>query len=286
MLLLLRVLAHLPLAVLYPFGRLVYALAYRLGRVRAALVDGNLAKCFPELAPEARRAIAARYHANLADVAMEVLKGFALSPRELRARVRIDGLDAVRARLAANQPVMLVTAHHCNWEWLLLALTLELGYPVDAVYKPLKSAWAERAFHWMRTRFGGRLTPAKLVVPEIIQRRDELRAVAMVADQVPRSSPTKFWTKFLGQDTAFYMGAEEIARAAGYPVFTVEMERVSRGRYAARAVPLAAPGDGLEVPKEVTRRYAQRLEAHVRAHPADWFWSHDRFKLKKPLYAR
>lgn len=281
-----RLLAHLPLGMLYALGRVLYALAARTGRVRAELVDANIAKCFPDLEPDARRELAARYHRNLADVAMEVLRGFAISPDELRDRVRIDGLELLRAQLEARQPVMLVTAHHCNWEWLLLALTLELGHPVDAIYKPLKSPWAERAFHRMRTRFGGRLTPAKLIVPRIIERRDEVRVVAMVADQVPRSSPTKFWTKFLGQDTAFYMGAEEIARAAGYPVYALGMERVSRGRYVAKVSLLAAPGNGLETPREVTRRYARWLEAHVRAHPTDWFWSHDRFKLKKPLYAR
>jgi KDO2-lipid IV(A) lauroyltransferase len=284
--LLLRLIAHLPLGILYAIGRALYALATRAGRVRAELVESNLANCFPELTPDARRALADRYHRNLADVAMEVLKGFAISPGELRDRVRIEGLDLLRERLEAKQPVLLVTAHHCNWEWLLLALTLELGFPVDAIYKPMKSPWAERAFHRMRSRFGGRLTPAKLVVPRIIERRDEVRAVAMVADQVPRSSPTKFWTKFLGRDTAFYLGAEEIARAAGYPVYALGMERVSRGRYVARVTLLAEPGNGLETPREVTRRYAQWLEAHVRAHPADWFWSHDRFKLKKPLYAR
>lgn len=286
MLPLIRLLARLPLGVLYAFGRPLHFVAFRLAKVRAPIVDGNLAKAFPELSGPDRAALADRYHRNITDVTIEVLKAFAITADELRDRVRIDGLDAVRAKLAAGQPVMLVTAHHCNWEWLLLALQLELGYPVDAIYKPLHAAWAERAFHWMRTRFGGRLTPAKLIVPQIIQRRDEVRAVAMVADQVPSSSPTKFWTRFLNQDTAFYMGAEEIARAAGYPVFVVEMRRVARGRYAVDVALLAERGDGLETPKEVTRRYAKRLEAHVRAHPADWFWSHNRWKLKKPLYAK
>jgi KDO2-lipid IV(A) lauroyltransferase len=286
MLPLIRLLGRLPLGVLYALGRPLHFVAFRLAKIRVALVDGNLAKAFPELSEADRAAIADRYHRNIADVAIEVVKAFAISADELRDRVRIRGLDAVRAKLAAGQPVMLVTAHHCNWEWLLLALQLELGYTVDAIYKPMHSAASERAFYWMRTRFGGRLTPAKLVVPQIIRRRDEVRAIAMAADQVPSSSPTKFWTRFLHQDTAFYMGAEEIARAAGYPVFAVEMRRVSRGRYAADVALLADRGDGLETPKEITRRYAKRLEAHVRAHPADWFWSHNRWKLKKPLYAK
>lgn len=286
MLLLLRLIAHLPLGVLYALGRVLHLLVFRVAKLRVAMVADNLAKAFPDASPAERAALAERYGRNIVDVAMEVLKGFAVSPAELRERVQIRGLDAVRERLDAGQPVVLLAAHHCNWEWLLLALSLDLGHPLHAIYKPMSNATAERAFHWMRTRFGGRLTPAKQIVPEILRKRTEVRAIAMLGDQVPTSSPTKYWTRFLTQDTAFYVGAEEIARAAGYPVFALEMERIARGRYVATLVPLAAPGDGLETPKEVTRRYVQRLEAHVRAHPADWLWSHNRWKLKKPLYSR
>jgi lauroyl/myristoyl acyltransferase len=35
----------------------------------------------------------------------------------------------------------------------------------------------------------------------------------------------------------------------------------------------------------ITGRYAARLEALLQAHPADWLWTHDRWKLRKPLYA-
>src|SRR5438552_10436529 len=49
------------------------------------------------------------------------------------------------------------SAHQCNWEWMLLALSLELGYPLDAAYKPLVDNWAEREMKKLRTRFGSRL---------------------------------------------------------------------------------------------------------------------------------
>lgn len=286
MLLLLRLFAHLPLGVLHVVSTVLYWLAVNVVRLRADVVANNLQKAFPELDAAARADLADRYHRQIADVAVEVLKAFAITPAELRDRVRIEGLEAVRARLDAGQPVLLVAAHHCNWEWALLALSLELGHPLDAVYKPLKTPWAERAFYWMRTRFGGRLTPAKEIVPQVIARKSDVRALAMVADQVPSTSPSKFWTRFLNQDTAFYMGAEEIARAVGYPVYFVAMERVARSRYVVRVSLLAERGNGLEIPKETTRRYAVALEKLLREHPADWFWSHNRWKLKKPLYAR
>ena len=62
------------------------------------------------------------------------------------------------------------------------------------------------------------------------------------------------------------------------------MERVSRGHYRVTAEWLTRPGETGLVPREATRRYAERLEAVIRAHPADWFWGHRRWKLQKPLY--
>ena len=108
----------------------------------------------------------------------------------------------------------------------------------------------------------------------------------VVADQVPLSAANKIWLKFLGQDTAFFAGPEEISRALKLPVYFLAMERLERGRYRVTAELLSRPGEGGEVPKETTRRYAQRLEAHLLAHPADWFWGHRRWKLQKPLYGK
>jgi KDO2-lipid IV(A) lauroyltransferase len=183
----------------------------------------------------------------------------------------------------AGQSVLMVAAHQCNWEWLLLALSLELGYPLDAAYKPLVDSWAEREMKKLRTRFGGRLVPAKDLLADIIRRRDVVRAVAMVADQEPTTSEHKYWTRFLGRDTAFYLGPEEIARVTRFPVFFIALRRIGRGYYQMEFQPLAQAGEALP-PGALTERYARRVEDQIRAAPPDWPWSHKRWKLKKSVY--
>ena len=64
--------------------------------------------------------------------------------------------------------MLLAAAHQCNWEWMLLALSLELGHPLDAAYKPLVDPWAEREMKKVRGRFGCRLIPAKQLLADII----------------------------------------------------------------------------------------------------------------------
>jgi len=180
--------------------------------------------------------------------------------------------------------VLLVAAHQCNWEWMLLALSIELGYPVDAAYKPLVNDWAEREMKKVRTRFGSRLVPAQELLPDILKRRGVVRAVAMVADQEPTTSEHKYWTHFLGRDTAFYMGPEEIARVTRFPVFFIAMRRIARGYYEMEFQPLAAPGGAVGPTGDLTERYARMVEQQIHAAPPDWPWSHKRWKLKRSVY--
>jgi KDO2-lipid IV(A) lauroyltransferase len=206
-----------------------------------------------------------------------------MSAEAMRAHVRIRNLEVVRRHLDAGQSVMLVTSHLCNWEWLLHGVAVQLGYPIDAAYKPLHDQWAERLMLKIRTRFGARLIPAKELLADFLKRRGIVRAVAMNADQAPVSTDKRYWTRFLGQDTAFYVGAEQIARATRLPILYAAMRRTRRGYY---EVEFKLLWDGREAagPNTVTERYARACEQDVLDSPADWLWSYRRWRLKKPLY--
>ena len=135
----------------------------------------------------------------------------------------------------------------------------------------------------LRTRFGSRLVPAQELLPDIIKRRDVVRAVAMVADQEPTKSERKYWTRFLNRDTAFYMGPEEIARTTRFPVFFIAMRRTARGYYEMEFQPLSTAGQSLPS-GALTERYARLVEGQIHSAPPDWPWSHKRWKLKKSVY--
>ncbi|MGH8317560.1 MAG: lysophospholipid acyltransferase family protein [Steroidobacteraceae bacterium] len=280
-----RLLSHTPLPLLYLLAYLIGWLAFRVFPHRDEVVRANLSQCFPELEEPEIRDIRRRYYSGFADVLVEVIKSATASPAEIRRRVRMIGLEQPRALLAQGQSVLLAAAHQTNWEWMLLALSLELGFPLDAAYKPLVDSWAEREMKNVRSRFGSRLVPAKDLLADIIKRGKVVRAIAMVADQEPTTSEHKHWTRFLNRDTAFYMGPEEIARVTRFPVFFVGMKRTARGFYELSFAPLSAPGESLKT-GELTERYVRRVEQQIRDAPADWPWSHKRWKLKKSLYTR
>ncbi len=280
-----RFLSLVPMALLDRLADLLGWLAFRVFPYREHVVRENLTKAFPELDETGLRQVMRAYYNGFAQMLVELLKGASLPGPDIVERVRILELDNVRAYLAKGQSVLLVAAHQCNWEWMLLGLSLELGYPLDAAYKPLVDSWAEREMKKLRSRFGCRLIPAKELLADIIKRSKVVRAIAMVADQEPTTSEHKHWTRFLNRDTAFYMGPEEISRVTRFPVFFIEMRRRSRGFYEMEFKPLATPEERLK-PGELTERYARLVEAQIRASPPDWPWSHKRWKLKKSVYKR
>jgi KDO2-lipid IV(A) lauroyltransferase len=268
---------------LYALARLLSWLAFRVFPYRPKVVLENLRIAFPELDQRGLRERMRAFYASHADVLVEIVKSASLAPEELLRRVDVRGLELVHARLAAGRPVLLLAAHQCNWEWMLLALSLRLGAPLDAAYKPLVDPWAEREMKLLRTRFGARMVAAPELLVDILRQRNRQRAIALVADQEPVASESKHWTRFLNRDSAFYLGAEEIARKTGYPALFVRMRRVGRGRYVVDFAPLAEAREALP-PGAFTERYARMVEAQIRESPPDWPWSHKRWRLRKPLY--
>ena len=278
-----RVFSRVPLSIWYPIARFLAWMSWRVIPYRRHVVVANLKASFPEWTDEQRELVIRDYYRGFADMLVEVMRSLRLTRRDLEQRVILRNPQLVRDELARGKPILLVAAHQANWEWMLLGLSTQLGYPVDAAYKPLVDNWAEIEMRKLRSRFGARLIPAQELLGDIIKQRNAPRAIAMVADQEPVTSERKQWIRFLNRDTAFFLGPEEITRATRYASFFLRLERVARGHYEVEFLPLAAAGEKLSA-GELTTRYARLVEEQIREKPADWPWSHKRWKLKKPLY--
>lgn len=253
-------------------------MAYRLLGLRRTVIRDNLARSFPQASAAERRSVAREFSRRQGELAAEVFHAARIGEAELRERVGIADAGML-APADGARPLILVGAHHCNFEWALQRLSLEMPGRFVCLYKPLRNARVDAWMRRLRTRFGARLIPAKTVLRELAQARDVL-AVGLIADQVPRTSPEKHWLRFLGQDTAFYMGPELLGRALRARVALLRMRRLARGRYRIEIESLNEPGEKL--PRgAITERYAQALERWIHDDPAGWWWSHRRWKLRR-----
>lgn len=256
-------------------------MALKVFPYRPRVIDENLALAFPELDPAAREHIKGDYYRGYGDVMIEIIKSATLDGAELDRRMELVGLEAVQATLEGGTPALLLAAHQCNWEWILLAISRRLGHPFDVAYKPLKNPWADREMLALRSRFGARLIPAEKLTRDVLARRRVPRLIALVADQEPVESDRRYWTRFLNRESAFFMGAEVLVRRLGYPSFFCAIERTGRGRYRVRFESLSHADENFSE-GEFTERYARRVERQIREAPADWPWSHKRWRLQAP----
>jgi len=277
-----KLLSCLPLSALYAVGDTLFFFTYHVFRWRRGLAAANLARSFPEKSDAERAAILKQSYRNLGDLIAEIIWSYGATPEQMKGRVTVENPELIIDETRAGRSVLLMTAHFCNWEWQVLAGNTALDRPMFPVYKPQRVAAMDRFLLEVRARFGGTPIPHKTLTRELIRRRSEAQVYAMVADQTPTIDEPKYWTRFLDQDTAFFVGADAIARILKAPVVFVEMYRVARGRYRMRVSMLARPPYDRGAGTAVIERYARALENEIRNSPADWLWIHRKWKYPKP----
>jgi KDO2-lipid IV(A) lauroyltransferase len=125
----------------------------------------------------------------------------------------------------------------------------------------------------------------KDVYRSLIKNKNETRVIALVADQTPAGGEIQYFTKFLNQKTPFFVGADKIARHTDSPVVYLETKRIRRGYYEAHFHKLQEPPYE-EKNFTIVEQYARVLEKSILESPADWLWSHKRWKHQEMKHKR
>lgn len=284
--LLLKGLAALPLPVLYLFADFLYFLMYYVIGYRKKVVAQNLRMAFPEKGEQELQRIAKAFYRQFADVMVEILHLASMSREEMLRRTTFTNPEALTKYVKAGTPVLILGTHVANWEWSLSAAAVAFSFPAEGVYKPLNNPFFESYMLHTRSRLGAHLIKMKDTLREFVAKRKVPRVVALLSDQTPLRSEINFWTDFLHQDTPFYTGAEKLSQRFGYPVLFLDVKRTSRGHYALTFEEIT---DGktvhdlsTEAEFPVTVAFARKLEAALRRAPADYLWTHKRWKHKRP----
>lgn len=276
----LRALSSLPLGAWYGFATFLAFLLDRVIGSRNDIIEMQLSACFPDEDMAWIKKTRHAFYKSFADVTVEVIKAVKMKPEEIDRRVRLENPEVAKDALAAGHSIIIITSHNCNWEWALLKLSIAMGCPVHAAYKPLKGRFGDRLMMTIRSRFGAEMIPARRLLMRVMRYRGAPRVIAMVADQAPTSSAVRYFTQFMGLDTAFFVGPEAIARGAKTPVFYIAVRRESRGFYRIEFRRIATAGEEL-APGALIERYAAEIESLTRERPADWLWNYRRWKVQR-----
>ena len=271
----------LPFRVLYILSDFNYLLMYYVGKYRRKVVRGNLTKSFPEKTPAERLQIERKFYRYLSDYMLEDLKLLHMSAEELCERMTYKNTEQYLELTEKYGGIIVMIPHYANYEWLIgMGSVMKPGDVPVQVYKPLKDKYLNELFKQIRSRFGGYNIPKHSTAREIIKLKREGKnmVVGLITDQWP--SGDRYWTTFMGQETAFLNGAERIAKIMNFPVFYCELTKTRRG-YCEAEFKLMTEAPKETVEGEITDMFAHELEQTIRREPAYWLWSHKRWKFTK-----
>lgn len=272
----------MPFRLIYLFSDGMKLILGNLMKYRKKVILANFDRAFPKTGPERKKQLLNAFYRNLTDVLTEGIKSFSMSRHQVNRRhVLLNGelLDKYRQN---GKSFIILAGHYANWEWGSLSASLQTGFNVIGFYKPLSNRYVDRLLKKSRSRFGTTLTSIYETSLTFEKYAAKNTMFLMAADQSPsrRQQDKAIWVDFLGIKTAFLHGPEKHARNNNLDVLYVDIQRLRRGYYTMKLELIAAEPATLP-PGELTKRYAARLEEIIRQKPADWLWSHKRWKLNR-----
>lgn len=248
-------------------------------RYRIDVVANNLRIAFPDKSDEERQQIANQFYKQFVDSFLESIKLISISRASMNKRFS-SNIEVYNDLYKTGQSVQIVTGHFFNWEFANLGVSKDSLYPFNVVYMPLSNRFFERLFRKIRSKFGTILIPATQFRAYLQNLNNNgPYALILAADQNPGNKNTAYWIPFFGKPTPFVKGPEKGAKSNNTAQVFVHFYRPKRGYYHMDFTIITTDpksySDGA-----LTKAYVQMVEDKIRKHPADYLWSHRRWKYE------
>jgi len=287
-------LSKLPLRFHYFMGDILSWLARAVFRYRTDVVLTNLSRSFPEAKYKDIKKIYKDFYRHFGEIFAEFMWFGGSSYNRLRKQgiVRLTNVN-IFSELYEKAPSVTLLSTHCgNWE-LLGGLP---GYDSDdggrmafserdiyVVYKKMTNEVSDRVFAL------NRIAPLELVGTECevesknilrfsIANKDRKCLYIYPADQAPYRGAGKHPIgEFMHQPTNAMIGSMGVACRLSHAVVYMKMKRVERGHYEVSFIPVCVDASKSS-PEDILRRYYDLLEEEINETPANWLWTHKRWK--------
>ena len=273
----------IPFWLLYIISDVIYLLVYYIFPYRKDIVLKNLHIAFPEKTEKERIQLSKQFYHNLIDTFLESIKFITLTKKQIQKRGTGE-YELIDNLAAKGNNVYIMAGHQFNWEYANLLYSMNLKIPFVGVYMPISNKILDRIFFRFRKQFGTILIPAtdfKNHIHEVIPKHYSL---ALAADQNPGDPSNAYWMNFFGRPTPFITGPARGAMKVDTSVVIVGFKKIKRGYYSFTTKLIAENASALTA-QELTVLYKNELEKIIRNDPANYLWSHRRWKYEwKPAY--
>ncbi len=267
----------LPMRMLYVFSDVAFFIVYRIAGYRKKVVMANLDTAFPEMSRNEKEKIASQFYRNLCDTFIETIKLISISERDFDKMFTLD-ISGCNRLLERGLQIQVHSGHQMNWELAHLAFARNIKTLWVGVYMRITNPHIDRLFLRIRGRFNARMVSAQDFSKEIRNIYERQYALALIADQNPGWPKNAYWLNFFSKPAPFMAGPEKGATRNGTAVVFVNFVKVRRGFYRYEPVIITEDASGMKE-GELTRLYRDFLEESIRKQPANYLWSHRRWKF-------
>lgn len=271
------VVAHIPMRLTLPVGRLLGRLLYRLARSRRSVAATNVALCFPHLDAEARQRLVRDIFDSVGMGFIETAVALWGPDWQFTDRYTLSGLEVLHQLEAEGQGVLLLGGHYTTLDFagriMGLNIQCDMIYRVD--HNPLLAVAMARA----RERYSGECI-AREDLRLLVKNLRKGHRIWYAPDQDYGRGQSVF-APFFGIATATVIATAKITAMGRARVVPFEHWRDSNGHYHVQIKP---PLENFPSGDEVADAACTNavVESVVRRHPEQYLWVHRRFKTRPP----
>jgi len=275
------IISRLPSKVLYFISsNLIFPILFYVIKYRRGVVTNNLKNAFPENSISENAVIEQKFYKYLSDMFIETIQSFNISKNQLLRIIKLENPDLLLPYFEQGRSVVVTMGHIGNYELIAKILPEYLLHKVLIPYHKMSNNYFNQLFYKSRTAFGSVFFPTFETFTMLKKEFEKPFVLFLANDQ--SAPPTKsYWTKFLNQDTTFFVGTEKIAKQLNLPVVYAHVTVPEKGHYT-MTFEIITENPNQTTEGFIMEKHASLLENDIIKNPEYWLWTHKRWKHKMP----
>ncbi|MDE2179230.1 MAG: lysophospholipid acyltransferase family protein [candidate division NC10 bacterium] len=273
---------YLPSSVAYNIGEGLGAVLYHVDHKHRSIAQDNLRRAFNgALSSQEVAELTRLTFINLGRTVVETCRILKIDRENFRQFIRVEGYEHFQEAKRRGKGIIYITAHLGSWELLPLASAL-MGEPLSIVTRPLDNPYLDRVINRLRTAWGTRVLPKKLVMSALVQTLLRGESVGILMDQNITWKEGVF-VDFFGMPACTALAPALLALRTDASVLPAAIVRCGRDRHTIlieKEIPLIRTGRLRADVVANTASFTRAIEALVRKEPSQWLWVHRRWKTQ------
>lgn len=266
----------LPASITRCIGKIIGELTWLVvPRKRKDMAIKNVKRCL-NYSEEQAVGVAKKSWTRFGPMIMEVLR-FKIICRDIEKYVTIIGEENIQEAVNYGKGGVIATAHSGNWEIIGAALTNK-GMKIAGVAQHQRNEDVNKFINYCRAFTNMHITD-KLDIKEMMKMLSQKYFIGLIMDQ--DGGDTGILMPFFGYEASCVQGPAVMSRFKSAPILPVYITEDRPGHhilYVGKPVFTEHTKDKQADIYNMMYSLTKRLEKHIKAHPHEWFWLHDRWK--------